>query len=520
MPETTVTTPYATAMPYVSGTLQTWLGEYDAQRLASYDLYDDLFNNMPDTAVLMLRGSDETPIYLPTAKRLINTLARYVGKDWRYLAEQATVDDAGDPVTVDAEDFDNAVRKLENLWRRERLLAQFSSGKKGFLRRGDWVWMISADPEKPEGRRISVKEIDPRTYFPVQDDESDLSRVTGCQIIEEILLPDNETAAVKVQTWIKTGHQEYEDSWAGDIGYQSETYDTEDFSDVSKRKLLTTDVPLDVLPGIKALPLYHIKNNEIGADPYGRSDLSGIESVIAGINQAVSDEDLALAISGLGMYWTDGGAPVDEETGETSNWRLGPQEVIEVASGGKFARVEGISSVEPSQTHIKFLQSEAYGVNGVSDVAMGTATQVEAGISLALKLSPVFDAADEKDLAINGVFTQLLHDLRDWFNVFEGVDMSFLNLTSVTSQDDRMPFDRDARFTELMALFQANLVSIQFVHNELNARFGYNLSADEAKAAMESLAAKTAAGDAYAERGNAELDAELDTAGAGDTTQE
>jgi hypothetical protein len=505
MPDSIIT-PYATAMKYYTGDVSSLHGEYEGQRLASYDLYDDLFNNLPETATLLIRGTDDRPVLVPTAKRMINTLSRYVGKNWTYLMEAVSVDEDGDPVVADAEAVEDARRAMESLFRRERLEAKFHTGKKAFLRRGDWCWMISADPEKLPGRRITVQEIDPRTYFPLQTDIEDLSRLTGCEIREEIL--EGEDVAIKVQRWIKAGHVDYAEGWDGDIGYECLVYAAEDFD--TAPKVLRVVAALEALPGVKALPVYHIKNNEEGGDPYGHSDLAGLESVLAGVNQAASDEDLALAIAGLGMYWTDAGAPVDED-GEPSNWNLGPAEVVEVGAGGKFERVQGISSVEPSQTHIKFLQTEAYGTVGISDVAMGTASQVEAGVSLALKLSPVFDAADEKDRAINGVWTQLLHDLRDWFAVYEGTPMDMVDFTSVTSSEDRMPFDREARFTELMELFKSKLVSISFVHNELNARFGYTLDSSEAEAAIAAVAQLAAANDPYAARGNAELEDEDET---------
>jgi len=504
MPTTTVTTPYATAMPYATGALLTWTGEYDAQRLASYDLYDDLYDNSPDTAKMMLRGSDDDPVYLPTAKRLINTMSRYVGKGWTFADAEVKFDEEGNEVQVDTEQYALAVRAMRSLFVRERLTSIFHAGKKGFLRRGDWCWMISGDPLKAPNRRISVREIDPRTYFPRHLDPTDLDRVTGCEIQEESV-EENGDFSVTVQRWVKAGDSLYDEAWAPEVAYEKVVYSMEDYADPTKRKVLRTETPLDTLPGVFALPVYHIKNNEAGGNPYGRSELAGLESLVAGINQSISDEDLALAIAGLGMFWTDGGAPVDEE-GEVTNWQLGPQEVIEVGKGSTFSRLDGIKSVEPSQTHIKFLQAEAYGVNGLSDVAMGTASNVEAGISLALKLSPVFDAADEKDMAINAVLSQLLHDLRDWFLAYESIDMSMVEFSSVTSSDDRMPFDRDARFTELMALLAAGAVSLSFVHNELNSKFGYEIDALEAQAAVEALAARAQAGDPYATRGNTELE--------------
>ena len=81
-------TPYSTAMPYiVKGTSGGWTDEYDRQRLLSYDLYDDMYHNEPGRYQLMLRGSDEKPIFVPTAGSIIRSLARYVGRNWGFLSK-------------------------------------------------------------------------------------------------------------------------------------------------------------------------------------------------------------------------------------------------------------------------------------------------------------------------------------------------------------------------------------------------------------------------------------------------
>lgn len=126
-----ITTPYSTAIPYLVSSIPEWLDAYNAQRLAAYDLYDDMYRNAPDTA-LMLRGSDEKPIFVPTAKRVINTLSRYVGKDWGY--EITPTDPAS---TID----DTAMlTAFGSLFARENIVGQFNAGLPEWLRRADWCW--------------------------------------------------------------------------------------------------------------------------------------------------------------------------------------------------------------------------------------------------------------------------------------------------------------------------------------------------------------------------------------------
>lgn len=500
MATTTVQTPYATAMPYITSALDGWTDEYDAQRLASYDLYDDLYNNDPTRYLVMLRGQDEDPILLPTAKRIINTLARYVGIDWGYALDP----DAG----TDTEQ--TAVKQaLATLFKRERVLSKFASSKKEWLRRGDWIWYLTADEDKPEGKRISLNTLDPRMYFPIFD-ESNLSRLSGADIIEETMV--DEEPALKVQRWIKPNHPDHpdydisptpEDAF---IWYSVTIYKVEDFGDEEKRQIIEQPVPPTELTGIPTLPLYHIKNNESTDDPFGRSDLSGLESVIAGINQSISDEDLSLAMSGLGQYWTDSGAPRDD-AGNIENWKLGPARVIEVDEDSKFERVDGINSVDPFQKHVEYLESQAYGVNGITNIALGSqgANIQESGVALALRMSPLFDAAAEKDELIHAVMDQMFHDLAYWFEAYEKIVFGDVVVNSVTSDSDRLPFDRATRWSELMEGYKEGVFSLEFVLKVLQEDFGYDFDSDMLEKVKADVERKAQLVDPYAARAEEEL---------------
>lgn len=501
MAEVTVTTPYASAIPFIATELPGWVDEYNAQRLASYDLYDDLYANVPDTNIALLRGSDEKPIFVPTGKRLINTLSRYVGKGWGYVI---------DPALGSANEQEALKAALSALWRRERILSQFASGKREWLRRGDWVWYISANELKPEGRRITIRTIDPRTYFPIADDE-DLDRLTGAEIVEEVMV--GEVPAVKVQTWLKPQHPDSLNfseagTYNGDepITYFSYTYDMEGWNDPDKRKSLATNTEPTLLEGITTLPLYHIKNQPTSGDPYGTSEFQGLESIIAGINQAISDEDLSLAIAGLGQFVTDSGAPVDATTKAPTNWQLGPASVTEVAQGRKFERLAGITSIAPVQEHVAYLEDHVYGNSGINDIALGKGSIQLSGIAMAIKMQPLFDAADDRDLQINDVWTQIIYDLiTQWFPAFESLSFGEAMAYSDTDTGDRLPFDREARWKELVEGYTAGIFSLSFVHAQLVEHFGMDLSAQDLKDALAEAASKAALADPYAERTAAEL---------------
>jgi hypothetical protein len=493
----TIITPYATAMPYVKGALNTWISdEYDRQRLASYDLYDDLFSNSPTMQTLMMRGTNEDPKLVPTAKILINTLARYVGRGWGYSVSLPPTDPAAATATL-AEILTNnqaAVQAMDDFFRRENLVSAFKAGVKEWLRRGDWVWYISADEAKEAGSRISCRPIDPRTYFPIMDDEQDLDRITGASIVEQV--PIGEEVGVKVQRWLKPSSPSYKGDGTS-ITYECIVYELDGWDSEDDQTVFQVQTPMVSLTGITQLPLYHIPNNQETGNPFGVSDLRGTESLLVGINQSVSDEDEALAMAGMGMYATDSGQPVDEQ-GRKTGWILGAKRVIQLAVGTTFKRIDGITSVEPSQTHIKYQESRAQNSMGLNEVSMGQDTGNISGVALALKLSPTFDEADSKDDILNGIMTQLLHGLGEWFSVYESIDLSGVVFTSTTDPSLRMPFDRDGRFQELVELRAAGIISDEFMKEELRSKFGYKIPLDDA----------AEAGDPDADRVDSELNAD------------
>ena len=56
------------------------------------------------------------------------------------------------------------------------------------------------------------------------------------------------------------------------------------------------------LPKTIALPIYHIAKQSMEGSTYGLSQLSGIETIINGINQSITDEDLTLVTQAIGVY--------------------------------------------------------------------------------------------------------------------------------------------------------------------------------------------------------------------------
>lgn len=499
-------------MQFVKLSSSSWLDEYDQQRIASYDLYDDLFNNDPSTFHMMLRASDEKPIYIPTAKKIIKVLSRYVGRGWGYRVIANPVLQTGETAPT-TDQIEAAQIAFGNLFARERLLSRYRSSVTEWLRRGDWLWYVSADPSKRSGSRISVRPIDPRRYFPMFNDPSDASKVTGQQLIEETMIGDVE--ALKVQTWVKVSDPEHpnygevEPEEGFDIAFSVEVYATADYN-TSKRKLLQTWSPLEILDGIQQLPIYHIRNNETTDDPFGRSDLSGLETIVAGINQTISDEDLSLAIAGLGMYVTDAGAPVDETTGVETSWKIGPARVVEVPEGSKFTRVDGIDDVQPYQDHVEYMEGQAQATIGLSDVSTGTGSATgESGVALAIRYAPLMDEIRVKDETSNAILTQMFYDLKQWFLVYEGLDFGNVEILSETDPvTSVIPFDRETRWSELMDGVTAGLFTKEYAISILEEEFGYEFPAGYVQTILDAASASAAAADPFATRTAAEVAAE------------
>lgn len=506
---TTAVTQYTTVLPLSAG-LPGWVSDnMDKQRLASYDVYDDMYHNNPETFTLMLRGVDDQPILVPTAKSVIKTMSRYVGRGFGFTVPKTV----GTP-----EQQVGAIKAYGDFFKREEVLSKFAIGRKELLRRGDLFWYLQGDTDKPLGSRISLTTLDPRTVFWLTDD-NDTNKILGVQVVEHTMVGDK--VSVKRQRWLKATHPEHPAFGAAPgatpppIAYDSIVLEAEGW-DGDNPKVVQNIAPIALLaPEITQLPIYHMKNDAETGNLYGSSELRGLERVIAAINQGATDQDIALAMAGLGMYKSSSGGPVADDGVTESDWIIGPGRVVEDES---FERVDGVKSVSPSMDHLKYLSSEIDSVAGITDVTRGQvqAQVAESGVALAIRMSPTIDMADEKDVHIKDVFDHILYDLKSWFKAFEGQDFSAVEV--VTAFGDKMPRNRDAELKELLELLTAGVVSKQFVQSLLQERFGYDLPEDIMTQISADLSAANAAADPYAQSlgangAGAQQDATIDPTG-------
>jgi hypothetical protein len=445
-----------------------WLPDDEGLRVGSYRLYDVLYWNDVGDFQLTLRGDEDFPIYIPSARRIVKTFCRYAAR----AAQLNFISDNADQVVVAREAF-------KKLFARERFWTKFHSEKIRGSIRGDWVFMILADPDKPEGSRISIKTVHPGNYFPLTNPEDDSER-WGAQIMEEVQLGDK--VYIKVQEWLKVDHPLHPSYGAADgsvvpIQYSQLVYETDNFKDVSQRKVFRVDQPPVLLDGITALPLYHIRTNADPEDKYGVSDLSGIERIFLAINQTATDQDVALAMAGLGMYASDS-TPVGPGN-EATDWVIGPKRVVEVPPEGKFERVSGVASVEPTIQHMEWIQQQAQSLQGINEIALGNVdvSVAESGIALALRMGPLLDAAEDRDREIFDILNNMLYDLSTmYFPVYERIQ--FPEVEVVPYFPPKLPEDTAGRLDRLQQLFTDRVMPLSIYWKNLR-EMGMQLPPDD-----------------------------------------
>lgn len=396
-----VFTPYSTVAPLL-GTLPGWVDPFEQERIAAYAKYEEIYWSSEEGFVEVMRGDNEQPLFVPTARTLVNTVDRYTAPGFDFQVTGPT-------------DNDVAVTRLafEALFKREKFKSRFQGNKIVGIRKGDWFWHLVADPTKPAGQRLRLLPQDPGSYFPVYDaDEPDRLvkihlaaqvRVGGKDLInrmtyEKILNADGTSTIVRSHGLFKP------EKW---------------WESTKPEQVILNEEALP--PEITAFPVYHIKNLETDG-PFGSSELRGLETTLAGINQAVSDEDLTLALEGLGVWATDGAPPVDAN-GDQADLIMGPGRVISRANG--LRKLTGTTSVTPYQDHIKMLERLAKESLGISDVTLGqvSATDAESGVALLLRMGPMLAHTAKKDQEILDVHTQMFYDLQKWLAVYEDLPL-------------------------------------------------------------------------------------------------
>jgi hypothetical protein len=253
-------TPYSTVAALL-GNLEPWLSKVEGQRIASYTTYQAIYWSVPNAFKLVQRGSQTQPIYLPTARTLIDTVDRYVGANLSWIVN---------PLTAADTEVAAATEAFRALFVRERFPSKYDSNKLFGLVNGDWCWHILADGTKPEGTKISIRTIDPSMVFKVTDPD-DVDKVLGYDLIEKF--QDGDKVRLKVQRYTKGQDPINKPDPNDTLIYSSvQIWEMDEYAKGSAGKAVRLDSPLTALPPqITALPVYHIPNFETPGDPWGSS---------------------------------------------------------------------------------------------------------------------------------------------------------------------------------------------------------------------------------------------------------
>ena len=499
-------TPYSTAKPLL-GALPQWIAdEQERQRVAAYMLYEQIYWTVPDTFKLVQRGSEDKPIYIPSGRIIVETLHRYLA---------ASPDIIPDPTFGTPNDQLLAQQVMDDLKKRERLLSRFNANKRYGIMRGDWAWHLYADPARPPGSRISILPVDPASLFPIYNPVN-VDEIIGWHIVDQYV-DDSGKPFVRRLTYRKqTGT-----GGPSPIEVTDELYKVDEWGGPGmdqEARPEQTMAPPQVLPSpIDDLPVYLIPNFQEPGLIWGSSEMRGLERIMAAVNQTISDEELALALEGLGVYATDAGTPVDDDDNEVG-WNLGPGRVVELPDGKKMERITGVSSVTPSQAHLAYLHDMIDQTVGLSAVAKGrTSVDVaESGIALMLELAPLLARVAEKEQVVTDVMGNMLFNIGKWFSAYEGTAFNSLWEVSrwVIKYGPKIPPNRKAEFDELISLAGLEgVVPKSYIRTRLR-KLGYEDMPDEATILAEIAAEQQQAADQAGARADAALGEELAAVGA------
>lgn len=477
--------PYSTALELGRPQPNHVINEQDKQRVTSYWTYWDIYRNVPDAYLKVMREEDDglSRRLVPSARTIVEATNRYLGKDLTITPQPLVVMPDGSTIEVDEATMAQVMKLWNDFSAREEFHTKFISLKRWSLIRGDAILHLMADDTKADGTKLRVEELDPSTYFTIPN-ATDPTRIDGAYIVT--IVDDDEGEAIAQR-------QEYRRTETGAIFTKLTFFETDKWDDrfpLTELDLSEVDTPerfadsplitgFELPPVIDALPVYHFRNNRSSSEPFGVSELQGIETMLAGINQTASDEDQSIALTGIGVYYTTSGRPRNDQ-GEEVDWVIAPASIIELEGPeDKFDRVKGVDSVQPLLDHSGYLEAQAYRTTATSEVAIGKVdvTVAQSGIALAIQMSPILAKNEEKELEFKTKLEQFLFDwVNKWAVAFEGVNPQGLSLA--VTFGNPLPVDRVAVLKEIIDMVTAKLISLQFAQNLIRERLGYDIPTD------------------------------------------
>lgn len=478
-----VFTPYSSAAA-LFGQKPSWVtNELDIQRIQSYQLYEQIYWNQPETFKAAFRGTNNLAIYIPSGRVITDTTDQYVGAEFAlHLSDR----DSGG---TDTPDVIAANLAMQDLFARENFLTKYQGNKLYGIMRGDWLWHVTANSLKLPGSRITITAIDPAMYFPVTHPD-DVDVITGCHLAVLISTPDGPRIHRLTYRYLldqATGYPQQPRV----VTVEEALFELNQWELPDGRPSMVIRQAAALPPQITSLPVYHVPNTYEPGNPFGSSDMRGLERIMGAVNQTISDEDLALALDGIGMYATDAPEPTDED-GNKIGWLMGPGRVVQVPDQNYFKRITGIGSTAAYGEHYDRLWAALKVAGRTPDVAVGVVdvAVAQSGIALALQLAPLTAKVGKKNTLIKGVHTQMFFDIiNGWYPAFEAT--TFDNVRIETMLGSAIPIDRAARFAELTQMLADKVIDTQFYRDELT-KLGYVFPSDIQKRIDKQSAADAA----------------------------
>lgn len=462
-----VFTPYSTVKP-LADTMQdvSWLPEEEQDRIQAYQTYEEMYWGFTEVFKVQMRGTFDLPVYVPNARTVVDETAHYLLKGLRVGPADLK---STDPLNV----------ALQKFLKREQFYSVFHENKQAGVARGDFVFHMTADDTLPEGERISLTAVDPAAYFPIWNDE-DPDILEGVMLVEQIVMPGGDVN-VKVLRYMYDRSGE-----TRQVVREEAILQMRDWFDGKRRvvvKRLIKPTPLD--PAIQRIPVYHFRNRTWQGDPYGSSELRGHERLLGAVNQTVSDEELALALEGLGVYATDAPPPTRVVNGVVTEepWTIAPGVVLQIPGMNSFARVQGVRSVEPFLNHIDMLERHLFEGSATFRSSVVDVQLAESGIALAIKFMPTLAKIEQRDEAGLSLLDHLFFEWKVWHSVFEGEDFTDTEIELTLGQ--KLPTNRVETLNELNNMVDRRIVTREYYRQQMALRLGWVFPPDMGQQVLE-----------------------------------
>jgi hypothetical protein len=462
-------TPWSSVEQFRTTLLPDWMPPEDRQRIAAYATFEDLYFSNPfgpdGQATLKLSTGEYPAVYLPDAQTIVNTTAYYLLRGLLIEAQE------GPPEFAEA---------LTGFLIREEFSSRFGIAKLSGVCRGDWFMHITADPSKPPGSRIALHSVHPSAVVPVYNADN-LDQIDALHLVETFTEGRESKEVVRRLTY------RYERT----AGATRRVLVSEGIFDPAEKvtwyqeggRPIRVTIPEHYLPDpIDTIPVYHYPNRPWQGEPFGSSELRGVEGLYATIGQQLTDAGTALSLEGLGVWQTERPVPDD---------RIYPGMVVQ----GAISRVKGIDDISPVVDYIQLLRGAAFEATGTSDIARGLVdvSVAESGVALALRFVPTLAKLELRELKALDRLRQMWFDFRAWWRAFEGADVSAAQITPRLGE--KLPFNQTDFLAALDFALKNNLVDTDFARDELRRRLGWDIPADMGDRVLRTVSSLTAARD-------------------------